>query len=256
VTGPGVTLRARGVARSFGGVHAVDGVDLDAVPGSITALIGPNGAGKTTLFACISGVQRPDRGRVLLGGRDITGAGVDARARLGLARTFQELSVFAGLPVADNIRVGAENRRPGGVLAGLLGLPDPARRDVDAAVDRVLGMLDLGRVRDRPAGELSTGTLRMVELGRALASDPAAMLLDEPASGLDDAEIGALRGVLRDLADSGRTIVLVEHDVALVFDVADRVYVMAGGTIVAAGTPAEVAADRAALDVYLDPAGQ
>ncbi len=255
MTGRGAPLLARGIARSYGGVRAVDGVDLDAAPGAITALIGPNGAGKTTLFGCISGVERPDRGRVLLGGRDITRARTDARARLGLARTFQELAVFASLTVADNIRVGAENRRSGGVLAGLLGLPDPARRIVDDAVDRALALLDLGAVRDTPAGALSTGTLRMVELGRALASDPAALLLDEPASGLDDAEIGALRAILRGLADDGRTIVLVEHDVDLVFDVADRVYVMAGGRVVASGPPDAVAADARARRVYLDPTG-
>ncbi len=255
MTGRGAPLQARGIARSYGGVRAVDGVDLDAAPGSVTALIGPNGAGKTTLFACISGVERPDRGNVLLGGRDITGARSDARARLGLARTFQELAVFASLTVADNIRVGAENRRHGGVLAGLLGLPDPARRRVDATVDRVLTLLDLDAVRDIPAGALPTGTLRMVELGRALASDPTALLLDEPASGLDDAEIGGLRAVLRGLADGGLTIVLVEHDVELVFDVADRVYVMAGGRVVASGPPDVVVADTAARRVYLDPTG-
>jgi branched-chain amino acid transport system ATP-binding protein len=255
MTGPGAALQVRGIARSYGGVHAVDGVDLDALPGDVTALIGPNGAGKTTLFACMSGFERPDRGRVLLGERDITDAGTDARARLGLTRTFQELAVFASMTVADNIRVGAENRRSAGILAGLLGLPDPARRTVDATVGRVLDLLGLGAVRDAPAGTLSTGTLRMVELGRALAADPVAVLLDEPASGLDDGEIRALRDVLRALADDGRTIVLVEHDVDLVFDVADRVYVMAAGRVVVSGTPAEVAADPAAREIYFSQAG-
>lgn len=220
----GARMTARGLRMTYGGIAAVDGVDLVVAPGRVTALVGPNGAGKSTLFHCLCGTVRPQRGRVLLAGRDVTRVSPYGRARLGVARTFQELAVFPGLTVAENVRIGAEQ-----------GLVRDAR-----AVDRVLRLLGLDAVRDEPAADLPTGTLRRVELGRALAGGPRVLLLDEPAAGLDTAEVAALGTVLRALAADGMALLLVEHDLDLVAGLADTVYLMAGGRIVACGGPGDV----------------
>ena len=235
-------LTARGVVRRFGGVVAVDGVDLSVPPGRITALVGPNGAGKSTLFDCLSGTLRPDAGHVLLGGRDIAALPDYRRARLGLARTFQQLSIFPGLTVAENVRIGAEGR-PGGTLRGLVGLPDPGRDAAAAATDRALMLTGLTALRDHPVSDLPTGTLRMVELARALAGTPRVLLLDEPAAGLAAAEAARLAAMLRALAAEGMALLLVEHDVDLVAELADTVCVMAAGRVVARGPAAAVLAD-------------
>ena len=210
-------LTARQLVRRYGGVTAVDGVSLTVTPGRITALTGPNGAGKSTLFDCLSGAQRPDAGRILLSGRDITRLPEHRRARLGLARTFQQIAVFPRLTVAENLRVGAEQagRRP------------PA--EAADAVDRTLTLLALDAVRDQPAAALPSGTLRLVELGRALAAEPDVLLLDEPAAGLDRAETRRLTLLLRDLAEAGLAVLLVEHDHDLVDRIADTVYLMEAG---------------------------
>ncbi|GAA2156498.1 ABC transporter ATP-binding protein [Kitasatospora kazusensis] len=221
-------LTARGVVRRFGGIAAVDGVDLVAPPGRITALVGPNGAGKSTLFDCLSGAARPDEGRVLLDGCDITRLPEHARARLGLARTFQRIAVFPTLTVAENVLVGAEQVR---------------RHGARAATDRALTLLGLAAARDAPAAELPTGTLRMVELARALAAGPRVLLLDEPSVGLDAAETARLAAVLRALAADGLPLLLVEHDTELVSELADAVYAMAAGRVVTAGPAARVLAD-------------
>ncbi|MBC3839475.1 ATP-binding cassette domain-containing protein [Streptacidiphilus sp. 4-A2] len=216
---PGARLSATGLVRRFGGVTALDGVSIEVPPGRITALTGPNGAGKSTLFRCLSGTDRPDAGRVLLDGRDVTRVPEYARARLGLARTFQQIAVFPGLSVADNLRVGAEQagRRPPG--------------QADAAVARTLRLLGLAGLAEHSAGSLPTGTLRMVELGRALAADPAVLLLDEPAAGLDREETERLAVLLSALAGTGLAVLLIEHDRELVNGIADRVLGMAAGRI-------------------------
>ncbi|MEZ0115671.1 branched-chain amino acid transport system ATP-binding protein [Catenulispora sp. EB89] len=237
-------LTARGIVRHFGGVLAVDGVDLSVPPGRITALVGPNGAGKSTLFDCLSGALRPDAGRVILGGKDIARLPDYRRARLGLARTFQQLSIFPGLTVAENVRIGAE-ARPGGTVRGLIGLPDPApdREAAALATDRALRLAGLAALRDHPVSDLPTGTLRMVELARALAGTPRVLLLDEPAAGLDAAEAARLAAMLRALSAEGMALLLVEHDVDLVAELADTVCVMAAGRVVARGPAATVLAD-------------
>ncbi|WDF37009.1 branched-chain amino acid ABC transporter permease/ATP-binding protein [Streptomyces sp. T12] len=209
----------------YDGFTALDDVMLTVHPGHITAIIGPNGAGKSTLFHCLAGTHRPARGQVLLGTRNITRLPAHARTRLGIARTFQQLAVFPSLTVADNVRVGAEHGR----------VRDPA------AVERALRLLDLdGPVRAMPAAALPTGTLRRVELARALAGSPRVLLLDEPAAGLDTAEVTALARVLRALAADGTALLVVEHDLDLVADLADTVHVMAAGRIVASGPPDRV----------------
>ncbi|WP_262058310.1 ABC transporter permease subunit [Streptomyces sp. STR69] len=218
-------LTAHALYASYGTFTALNGVDLVVRAGQVTAVVGPNGAGKSTLFHCLAGTLRPVRGRVRLGGRDITRLPAHARTRLGVARTFQQLAVFPSLTVAENVRVGAEQGR----------VAEPA------AVERALRLFGLhGELRSLPAAGLSTGTLRRVELARAFAGSPRVLLLDEPAAGLDTAEVAALTLVLRALAAEGTALLVVEHDLDLVADLADVVHVMAAGRIVAAGPPHRV----------------
>ncbi|KAF0646545.1 MULTISPECIES: ABC transporter permease subunit, partial [Streptomyces] len=214
-----VRLEARGLRVRYGGVTALDGVDLSLVPGRVTALVGPNGAGKSTLFHCLAGTVRPVAGRVTLDGADITRRPAHARTRLGIARTFQEPAVFASLTVEENVRLGAERGR--------------LRDAPDATTGQVLRLLDLdGPVRHRPAAGLPTGVLRRTELGRALAGRPHTLLLDEPAAGLDDAEAAALARILAALAADGTAVLVVEHDLDLVAGIAHTVHVMRAGRIV------------------------
>jgi branched-chain amino acid transport system ATP-binding protein len=257
-------LQAVGVTKRFGGLTAVDNVSLTTTSGSIAALIGPNGAGKTTLFQCLTGVETPDGGTVVLNGREITSLTSDARARLGVGRTFQRLAIFPTMTVADNLRVGAENRttapvlaRIGGLVAGLIGVTIGDQRPHRQRVDDVIDLVGLGEHRDAAAGTLSTGTLRLVELGRALCHDPQVLLLDEPASGLDTSETQGLQRVMRDVTTTGVAVLLVEHDVDLVFHLADQVYVMAEGQLIAAGKPDDVRRSAQVREAYLsvDPAG-
>lgn len=209
----------------YDGFTALDGIDLTVRPGKITAIIGPNGAGKSTLFHCLAGTIRPTQGQVRYGDRDITRLSPHARTRLGIARTFQRLAVFPTLTVTENIRVGAEQGH----------IADPS------ATDRALRLLALdGPLRDAPAADLPTGTLRRVELARALAGTPGVLLLDEPAAGLDTAEVTALARVLRALAADGTALLVIEHDLDLVAGLADVVHVMTAGRIVASGPPAHV----------------
>ncbi|CAL9285461.1 ABC transporter permease subunit [Streptomyces sp. SudanB25_2051] len=217
--GPPPRLQALGLVVRYGGVTAVDGVDLSPAPGRITALVGPNGAGKSTLFHCLAGTVRPTAGRVALDGADITRAPAHARTRLGVARTFQELAVFPSLTVEENVRVGAERGR--------------VRDAPDAATEQALRLLGLdGPVRHHPAAGLPTGLLRRVELGRALAGRPHTLLLDEPAAGLDAAEAAGLARVLAALAADGTAVLVVEHDPDLVAGIAHTVHVMEAGRIV------------------------
>jgi branched-chain amino acid transport system ATP-binding protein len=259
MTGAGVTLEGVALTKRFGGLAAVDGVSVRVDPGEVVALIGPNGAGKTTLFQCLTGGERPDSGAVVLDGRDVTRLQPDARARLGMGRTFQRLAVFPTMSVEDNLRVGAENRshdsglvRVGRLLLGMLGFPSVDDAGNDALVERTLTLLGLRPVRAAPTGALPTGTLRLVELGRALCHEPRVLLLDEPASGLDTTETVELQRVIRGIADDGVGVLLVEHDVDLVFDVADRVYAMAEGRLLAEGAPDAVRTHPAVREAYLD----
>lgn len=238
--GPTALLEARQLVRTYDGHTVVDHVDISAAAGQTTVIIGPNGAGKTTLFNMLAGAERPDRGHVLLNGRDITHLDSDARARLGLARTFQQSTIFDSLTVEENLRVGAENRHHDGTLRGLVGLPDRSSSSAAAIVEQALTDVGLRSLRHTQARGLPTGTLRLVELARALCTQPAALLLDEPASGLDDSETEELHQLLHRLAARGLALLLVEHDLDLVREAADLVYVMAAGRIIASGPHEEV----------------
>ncbi|MFD4354380.1 ABC transporter ATP-binding protein [Nocardia sp. NPDC058518] len=221
----------------FGGNRALDAATLRAEAGTITGLIGPNGAGKSTLFDVICGLRTPVHGRVSLAGRDVTRAGPARRARHGMARTFQRLELFGRLSVRDNLLVAAE-----------LG---PARRRAGQIVDDIIDRFGLAAVADACADELPTGTGRLVEVGRAVAARPSVILLDEPAAGQDHTETERFGDLLRALAEEGTAVLLVEHDMGLVMNVCDEVYVLDLGRMIASGPPATIRSDEAVLAAYL-----
>jgi branched-chain amino acid transport system ATP-binding protein len=221
----------------FGGVVAVNGASFEVDAGAVVGLMGPNGAGKTTLFNVITGLQEPTRGRVRFDGRDVTRLAPRRRALAGIGRTFQRLEVFGSLSVGDNIKVAAEMR----------GVAHPERVR-DALLDRV----GLREFATTPADAVPTGIARLTELARALACDPRLLLLDEPSSGLSEAETAEFAVLVRSLADDdGRSVLLVEHDVELVLGLCATVHVLDFGQIITTGTPAEVRADPRVQDAYL-----
>ena len=237
-------LQVDGVDVRFGGVQALSEVSLAVPEGALVGLIGPNGAGKTTLFNVITGMERPAAGRVQLGGEDVTALPPHQRARRGLGRTFQRIEVFSSLTVHENVLAAAEARRSWAKDGS-----DPAR-----SASEVLDRVGLGSVEHERVDRLSTGLLRLVELARALASQPRLLLLDEPGSGLDTTESEALGDLLLDLVAEGRSILLVEHDVDLVMRVCHEISVLDFGRVIAHGTPAEVQADPAVQAAYLGTA--
>jgi ABC-type branched-subunit amino acid transport system ATPase component len=250
-------LTARDVSVRFGGIIALDAVDLTVSTASMTGLVGPNGAGKTTLFGVLSGLLRPRAGRVVLGGVDVTRASPQRRARLGLARTFQRLELFTELTVREQLVVArrVHDRRDRTLLRDVVGLGSRASRGEDDAVDGVLELLDLQAVAAAPAATVGLGTGRIVELGRALATDPRVVLLDEPTSGLDVRETERVAAALQVArAERGVAFVLVEHDVELVLDVCDTVTVLDFGRVIAQGPPAAIRASTDVQAAYLGTA--
>ena len=235
-------LEVVGANVRFGGHAAVRDVDLACDTGQITGLIGPNGAGKTTLFNVITGLQDTVSGRVLLEDKDITGLKAHARARLGIARTFQRLEVFGSLTARENILTAAEIRRGWSRDRSI----DP-RRDVEEILDRV----GIRAVANERVDAMPTGLARLVELGRALATHPRVLLLDEPASGLDESESDSFADLLVELAGEGMAILLVEHDVQLVMKVCSLIHVLDFGAILAVGSPQAIQQDQNVLDAYL-----
>ncbi len=234
-------LEVQQVTVQFGGHKVLDSASLAAEAGKITGLIGPNGAGKTTMFNVITGLVSPVSGQIRIDGKDATGMRLHRRARIGLARTFQQLELFTMLSVRENIRVGADIRRRW----------SKDRSDAAAVTEAIIDRVGLRAVADDRVTGLPTGQGRLVELGRALACQPSVLLLDEPASGQDDVETARFGALLRQLADEGTAVVLVEHDMALVMKVCDHVHVLDLGRMIAQGDPATVQADAAVLDAYL-----
>jgi len=247
-------LDIAGITVDFGGVRALDDVHLSVEPGSIVGLIGPNGSGKTTLLDVVSGMVTPAAGSVSVDGRDVGDDLPEERAALGVVRSFQDCRLFPELTVEDTLLLTPDARDPVGVLSTTLGLPSARRRERDKRdrVDRVIGSFRLERFRDHRVAELSTGTRRVVDLASILLAGPSLLLLDEPTAGIAQREAEAFIPLLRRLHDvTGATIVLVEHDVPLVFELCSQVVVMQTGSVVAAGPPAEVKTDPRALAAYL-----
>jgi branched-chain amino acid transport system ATP-binding protein len=246
-------LEAQHLSIAFGGVRAVDDVSLAAEGGSVFSIIGPNGAGKTTLFNICSGLYSPEAGRVYLAGQEVTGLAAHRLARLGLSRTFQNLQIFYRMTAIENVMVGRHCHEATSALSDLLHLPSVRRqnRDTRKAAFAALARVGLADHADRPAASLAYGSLKRLEIARALATEPKVLLLDEPATGCNPIETQQLGRIIRQLADDSVAIVLVEHDMRLVMDVSDRIHVLANGLTLAEGTAAEVRSNTAVMEAYL-----
>ena len=235
---PGASLRASSVSRSFAGVQALRDVSLELGPGEVVGLIGPNGAGKSTLVNVLSGFDRPSSGRVLLGEQDVTRWSAHRRGRHGLARTFQHSHAFRGLTVRENVQVSA------------LGV-GASGREASRRANELLGLLGLSGHAERPASQLAHGDERRLGVARALAGQPRYVLMDEPAAGLPEAEVPDFAAAVRTVRDRGAGVLLVDHNVALVLEVCERIHVLDQGTTLAEGTPAEIRAHLGVAAAYL-----
>ena len=245
-------LRLSAVTRRFGGLVAVDNVSLDIAAQGVTAIIGPNGAGKTTLFNCISGFVLPSAGRVEFSGSEITGLAAEEIARRGLVRTFQLVQLFEQLSVLENVKVGRHLHTQGGLGTALLPLRGRAiEAEVDAFAHDLLRKVGLDAQADTLAGVLPYGQKRLLEIARALAAEPKLLMLDEPAAGLNRGETTRLADLIRQIVALGVTVLLIEHDMSFVMNIADRVAVLDFGRLIATGTPAEVQTNPDVIAAYL-----
>ena len=249
---PAPLLEVRNVTKAFGSLVAVNGVSLLVPPGELHAVIGPNGAGKTTFFNLISGFFPPTTGRIVFDGRDVTALAPHRRVSIGMARTFQITEIFPELSVRENVRIATE------VAAGYrlrFWLARAGEADVDRHVDEVLSLCGLAAKAGRLVGELAHGDQRAAEIAMALALKPRLLLLDEPTAGMGDQETYEITSLIRRLHRNSRyTIVLIEHDMRVVFHLADRMTVLDQGKLLAQGTPAEIAANEAVQAAYLGKA--
>ena len=253
-TAAGTILEIREVSKSFGGVQAVSRVSLDVRPGEILSVIGPNGAGKTTLLNMISGFYHPDTGRIALEGRDITDLAPSRVAALGIARTFQNIALFRGMTVLDNLMLGRHVRMKTGVFGAFVywGLAQKEEVAHRKRVEDIIDFLKIQDLRRRPTGSLPYGLQKRVELGRALALDPRILLLDEPMGGMNQEEKEDMARFVLDVNEEwGTTIILIEHDMGVVMDISDRVVVLDHGSPISEGPPAVVREDPAVVVAYL-----
>ncbi len=252
---PAPLLQVDGVTLAFGGVKALSGVGFDVQPGSITAVIGPNGAGKTSLFNTISGFYRPTGGSIRFQGEDITRMPAPRRARLGLGRSFQNIALFRGMTVLDNIKLGRHAHLRTNVLDALLYLGRARREEAELRRDieeRIIDFLEIDHIRHAPVAALSYGLQKRVEMARALAMQPRILMLDEPVAGMNREETEDMARFILDVrAEWGVTVLMVEHDMGMVMDLSDHVVVLNFGQVIAQGTPAVVQADPEVNRAYL-----
>jgi branched-chain amino acid transport system ATP-binding protein len=250
----GAVLQTRGLSLSFGGIIALDDVSVNIHPGEIVGILGPNGAGKTTLFNAISGFLKPDRGRVVLAGHEIQGLLPYERVAAGLGRTFQHVRLFRNLTVYENLLVAQHRHLRSGSFSAMFRTRS-WKDDEKAAAGLVESMLDIVNLRpwrDSRPGELSYGTTRFLELAAVLSLRPKILLLDEPASGIQQKEVEALGPLLRQIRDETTTpVMLIEHDMSLLLGVSDRVYALDFGQVIAEGSPKEIVQEPQVLESYL-----
>jgi len=258
----GPVLQVRNLCLRFGGIEALADVSFSVEPGSITALIGPNGAGKTSLFNCVSGFYKPFSGEILFEGKDITRTPPPMRAKLGLARSFQNIALFRGMTVLENIKLGRHSHMRSNLLDGLF-YWGRARKEEEALSaeidDKIISLLDIASIRDEPVANLPYGLRKRVELARALAMHPRVLLLDEPVAGMNREETEDIaRFILKIREEWDLTVLMVEHDMGMVMDISDHVVVLSFGKVIAQGKPEEVQNNPEVISAYLgqDAAGQ
>lgn len=251
-------LSVKDVHLSFGGVQALRGVTFDAVPGAITGIIGPNGAGKTSLFNVISGFYAPSSGRVHIADKDVTELSPDRRAELRVARTFQNIALFRGMTVLDNIKLGCHTRLQTNVWSALRYFGSAKREELALRADleeRIIDFLEIDHIRKAPITALSYGLQKRVELARALAMEPELLLLDEPVAGMNREETADMARFILDVQERfGTTILMVEHDMHLVMDLCAQIIVLNFGEQIASGTPDEISKDPRVIEAYLGQA--
>ncbi|MDR2075408.1 MAG: ABC transporter ATP-binding protein [Desulfovibrio sp.] len=250
-------LALRNLFKTFSGLVAVAGISLEVEEKAIVGLIGPNGAGKTTVFNLITGNSRPDSGEIIFDRRPITGLPTHSIVRLGIARTFQNIRLFQEMSVLENVLSGCHCRMRAGLFSSLF-RPPSQRREERAAVERAMRELAFAGLDERhadPAGSLSYGNQRLLEIARALASDPRFLILDEPAGGMNDQETADLMGLIAAIQARGVTVLLIEHDMNLVMKICDKVIVLEYGAVIAEGTPAQVKGNPQVIDAYLGSDG-
>ena len=246
-------IRAENVTVRFGGVVAVNDVSMRVEKGKVTGLIGPNGAGKTTLFNTINGVQKTPEGHVYFEGKDITNGKGYKLCEAGISRTYQQINLFLSMSVLNNVMIGQHCRIPYGLVGSLFHTPK-MRREEQAAREECIKCLELVGMADKkdlPAGALAYGEQRLIEIARALATKPKVLLLDEPAAGMNATEKLTLNNIIQNITKMGITVLIIEHDMAVIMEISDYVYVMDDGHLIAEGTPAEVQNNPAVIAAYL-----